>query len=295
MGGDEDYRELEMLKEQLNFEGFTELKASTNFERTLVQSGRSRTWHKVRSLANFLPKPRKILYLVQQAHTIIYFNEIFSGVDWLCIQEREENREANWVEKTFKKRCLSGNVVDPVTKCSYWNDGKIWEEGMVDFNLSLLQLRKWTPDTIFCDMGIYTTLSDCNDIYGSLEKKQVDVKKAEMSLALQALGNGGTLIIKLVGVAEEETRNVLATLTSCFESYQFVKAAGSNPLNSEVYCICLNLLSRVPAEGSKLEEQKKKIIQECNNEMKRQINEIKAFLDYRNQVVTSDMRTTISC
>jgi hypothetical protein len=303
-------RELSQLRQALNFSDFSKFRAQTEYENWLRKSGQSRTWHKVKEIIDRVQltslKVNSTLVLSNMSSPVVHLRCLCPGVDWYLIQEWLQDEKPTWLNKKFPRRCLSGQLI--VDNNCYWNNGRIWETGMTDFYIDLLQTMNWQPDLIICDMSHHSNKVEDNVIESindnvnnnindsnheeNQEENQLQIKLSEMKLALSCLKMSGSMVVKLLGVSNSDTRNlIISALQTCFDSIELVKLRGSNPLNSELYLFCYGLHSRQVTP-----ENCKSVDHLCVPHIKKQIAEIQKFLYFCGQtsIVNQQFQTSTS-
>lgn len=266
-------RELSQLRQALNFSDFSKFRAQTEYENWLRRSGQCRTWHKMKEIIDKAQaannkKINSALVLSNMSSPVVHLRCLCPGVDWYLIQEWAEGEKPSWLNKKFPRRCLSGQLI--VNNSCYWNNGRIWESGMTDFYVDLLHSMNWQPELVICDMTLH---DDADNNEEKQEENQYQIKLNEMRLALSCLKMSGTMVMKLLGVSNAETRSLISSLQTCFKTVELVKLKGSNPLNSEVYMFCHGLHSRQTHP-----ENMRSVDQLCQPLIKKQITEIQKFL-----------------
>jgi len=311
-------RELSQLRQALNFSDFTKLRAQTEYESWLRKSGQSRTWHKVKEIIDRVQgttalKVNSTLVLSNMSSPVVHLRCLCPGVDWYLIQEWSQDEKPTWLNKKFPRRCLSGQLI--VENNCYWNNGRIWESGMTEFYIDLLKSMNWQPDLIVCDMSchisdgdngdnisINNSNNDDNQEQDNQESNQLQIKLAEMKLALSCLKMSGSMVIKLLGVSNSDTRHlVIESLQSCFNNIELIKLQGSNPLNSELYLFCHGLHSRQPtlspssssstsSTNTNVGDKYKLVENMCIPHIKKQISEIQKFLYFCGQILAGNQQ-----
>jgi 23S rRNA U2552 (ribose-2'-O)-methylase RlmE/FtsJ len=65
----------------------------------------------------------------------------------------------------------------------------------------------------------------------------------EIDTAVRCQKKGGTLVVKIFGLALDLTKECIAVLTTCYENVSIVKPFTSRAVNDERYIVCQNFLS----------------------------------------------------
>jgi len=87
---------------------------------------------------------------------------------------------------------------------------------------------------------------DADDAPHLAEKRHSFLLASEVDAAFRSQGEGGSLVVKLLGMAEEVTIDILLLLCCSYEEVSLVKPLSSRSVNDERYVVCIGFLPSSP-------------------------------------------------